>query len=505
MKVTLTQEEIEIAKRAIGRELSESEALLLDAVWSEHCSYKSSKVLLRSFFMKSDRIVMGVEDWQDAGAIDIGDDYAIVLKVESHNHPSALDPFNGAATGVGGIIRDIISKGARPIALLDMIRIGENERSKWLLKNIVSGIGFYGNSIGVPVVSGEIAFDETYNDNPLVDVAAIGVVKKNTIIPSVVKVPGLKLVLVGETGIDGIGGASFASRKLSGQDERGAVQIADPFAGKIIIDATLEVAPYVVAIKDLGGGGLAVAVTEMANGLGAEVNLERVPLKVKGMLPEEIIVSETQERMLYAVKPENVEKVCKVFEYYEYPCSIIGEINDSGMITFKYNDKIVTSLPSNLLLSPPLILKDVMESKKIIPKERVEVPFDIALRRVLTYKDIVSKEWAYSQYDYEVGTSTVIKPGEADAGLISLPNGKLLGVKGDGNQDWCYYDTYECGKGLVAESYRNLATIGAKGIALVDHLQFGDPNKPEVYYEFLEAVRGIGEASRFFITPIVGG
>lgn len=509
MGINLLPIEIDEVRKRLGREPNEAEWKVIDAVWSEHCSYKSSKIFLKSFHMEGPNVIMGIEDWQDAGAVDIGDGWAIVVKVESHNHPSAIDPFNGAATGVGGIIRDVISKGAKPIALLDMIRVGDLTLSKnrWLLKNIIAGIGFYGNSIGVPVVGGELAFDETYNDNPLVDVACIGLVRRDKIVPSVVNKPGLKLVLAGLTGIDGLGGASFASRKLSGEDEIGAVQIADPFAGKIILDATLEIADKVEAIKDLGGGGLAVAVTEMANGLGVIVDIEKIPLRVKEMNPMDIIISETQERMLYAVKEERVNEVCKTFEQYEYPCSVIGEITGDKTIRFRYNGKEIVSLPSELLLNPPRFLWPIKKKKKELKKyiSSSDIELEKALRSVLSHPDLVSKEWAYSQFDYEVNTSTVIKPGEADSSVILLPNGKLLAVKGDANPDLCDEDAYECGKGIFAEAYRNLASVGAKGIVAVDHLQFGDPKKPEVYYSFLEAIRGIGEASRFFNIPIVGG
>lgn len=506
MILTLSPYEMEIVRKTLGREPNEGEWKVIDALWSEHCSYKSSKVFLRSFPSEGENVVMSVEDWQDAGAVDIGDGYAIVLKVESHNHPSAIDPFNGAATGVGGIIRDVISKGAKPIALLDMIRVGNlsHERNRWLLKGIISGIGFYGNSIGVPVVGGELDFDDSYNDNPLVDVACVGIVKKDKIVPSVVKKPGLKLVLAGLTGIDGLGGASFASRKLSGEDEIGAVQIADPFAGKIILDVTLRIADKVEAIKDLGGGGLAVAVTEMANGLGAIVHLDKVPLRVKDMVPEDIIISETQERMLYAVSEDKVEEVCKEFARYDYPCAVIGEITSEPTIRFLYNGKEIVSLPSSLLLSPPNYVWTISEDLgeiKIGKKPNVEI--DEAVRKVVS--KLVSKEWAYSQFDYEVGTSTVIKPGEADSALIKLPNGKYLAVKGDANPDLCNEDAYECGKYIFAESFRNLSSVGAKGVAAVDHLQFGDPKKPKVYTAFVNAIRGISDAARFFSIPIVGG
>ncbi|MCY0860738.1 MAG: phosphoribosylformylglycinamidine synthase subunit PurL [Sulfolobaceae archaeon] len=507
MKLNLSNYEMELVRKTLNRELSEEEWLTIDALWSEHCSYKSSKFFLTSFPSSGKNVVMGIEDWQDAGALDVGDGYAIILKVESHNHPSAVDPFNGSATGVGGVIRDIISKGARPIALLDMIRVGnlDNKRNKWLLKNIIAGIGFYGNSIGVPVVGGELSFDDTYTDNPLVDVAGVGVVKKDKIVPSVIKQPGLKIVIVGLTGLDGLGGASFASRKLSGEDEIGAVQIADPFAGKVVLDATLEVSDKVEAIKDLGGGGLVVAVTEMANGFGAIVNLDDVPLRVKDLSPAEILISETQERMLFAVKPERVKEVCEAFEYYEYPCAVIGEFTGDKRIRFLYRGKEVVDLPSDLLLRPPRYRWDVRRSKREVLNERPEVDVERAIRKVVSSPDLVDKFWAYSQFDYEVGTSTVLKPGEADSALISLPNGKLLAIKGDANPDLCVEDPYECGKYIVAEAYRNLATVGAKGIGLVDHLQFGDPRKPEVYYQFVESIRGIAEASQFFGTPVVGG
>jgi phosphoribosylformylglycinamidine synthase len=504
--MTLFEEEKRTIRERLGREPSKEEWSVLDAVWSEHCSYKSSKFFLRSLPSTGERVVMGIEDWQDAGAVDIGDGYALVLKVESHNHPSAIDPFNGAATGVGGIIRDIISKGAYPIALLDMIRIGElnKERNRWLLRNIIKGIGFYGNSVGVPVVGGELSFDSTYDDNPLIDVACLGVVKKDRIVPSVVTEPGLSLVLTGLTGIDGLGGASFASRKLSGEDEIGAVQIADPFAGKINIDSTLEIATKVEAIKDLGGGGLAVAVTEMANGLGAVVELDKVPLRVKGMRPEDIMISETQERMLFAVKPELVDEICEPFFRDKYPCTVIGRTTEDHMIRFIYEGKEIVTLPSEFLLTPPRFVWDFSYEDKPNSEDLPQLTEGV-IRRLLSHPDVTSKEWAYSQFDYEVGTSTVIKPGEADGAVILLPNGKYLAIKGDANPDLCASDPYECGKMIFAEAYRNLATVGGKGIVAVDHLQFGDPRKPKVYGAFIEAIRGISEASKVFDVPIVGG
>ncbi|MCH4814845.1 MAG: phosphoribosylformylglycinamidine synthase subunit PurL [Saccharolobus sp.] len=507
MGLNLLPIEMDNIRKRLDREPNEIEWRVIDAIWSEHCSYKSSKIFLKSFSIDSPNVIMGIKDWQDAGAVDIGDGWAIVIKVESHNHPSAIDPFNGAATGVGGIIRDIISKGAKPIALMDMIRVGNLKIRKnvWLLKNIIAGIATYGNSIGVPVVSGELSFDDTYNDNPLVDVAAIGIVRKDKIKPSIVDKAGLKLVLAGLTGIDGLGGASFASRKLSGEDEIGAVQIADPFAGKIILDVTLEIADKVEAIKDLGGGGLAVAVTEMANGLGAIVDIEKIPLRVKNMDPADVIISETQERMLYAVEEKNVEEVCKAFEEYEYPCSVIGEITSEPIIKFRYFGKDLVSLPTNALLEPPKFLWPIKNVRKNVEEKNVDLPLESTIYTVLSHPDLVSKEWAYSQFDYEVNTSTVVKPGDADSAVVSLPNGKLLAIKADGNPDLCSEDAYECGKGIVAEAYRNLATVGARGIVAVDHLQFGDPKKPEVYYTFVEAIRGIGEATRFFNIPIVGG
>lgn len=506
MRIALSQREVEMAERSLGRRLNEAELAVLDALWSEHCSYKSSKLFLRNFNTRSDKVLMGIEDWQDAGAIDIGDGWALILKVESHNHPSAIDPFNGAATGVGGVIRDVISKGAKPIALLDMIRVGDlsRPRNKWLLKNIIAGIGFYGNSIGVPVVAGELDFDSSFDSNPLVDVAALGLVRRDRIVPSVVKRPGLKLVIAGLTGIDGLGGASFASRGLSGEDEIGAVQIADPFAGKIILDATLEIADRVEAIKDLGGGGLAVAATEMANGLGLTIELDRLPLRVSQLTPAEMIVSETQERMLYAVDPSRVNEVCGAFEYYEYPCSVIGEVVDQRDVVFKYKGEEVVRIPSSLLLNPPLYSWDPEDSFRS-PGSDAEVDMRESIALVFRHPALWSKEWAYSQFDYEVGLSTVIKPGEADASLLELDNGKYVAIKGDANPVWCSLDPYECGKGIFAESYLNLATVGAKGVAAVDHLQFGNPKSREVYGDFLNALRGIAEASKFFSVPIVGG
>jgi len=503
MKLSLGIREIEEIRNKLGREPKEEELLIMDSLWSEHCSYKSSKFFLRRFSYLNERVIMGIEDWQDAGAIDVGDGYALVIKVESHNHPSALDPFNGAATGVGGIIRDVISKGAKPIALLDMIRTGRinNQKAKWLAINIVKGISYYGNSIGVPVIGGEFSFDDCYVENPLVNIACLGIVKKDRIVPSFASKPSF-LVIAGSTGIDGLGGASFASRQLSGEDEIGAVQIGDAFYGKLLMDSTLEIAEKAIAIKDLGGGGLAVAVSEMVSPkFGAEVNLEKVPLRDPEMKPWEIIVSETQERMLIAT--DFPEKVCEVYLSNEIPCSVIGKVTERKEIVFKYNGEVIVNLPSEIV-TPPIYVRNSSEYF-IKYDELPNITAEEAVKLILSSYDFSSMEWAYSQYDYEVGTSTVIKPGERDSSIISLPNGKLIAVKADANPDLCYLDPYNGAKQVFAETYRNLASVGAKMIAAVDHLQFGNPEKEEIFYQFEMSVNGIAEASRFFDVPIVGG
>ncbi|GGT86223.1 phosphoribosylformylglycinamidine synthase [Sulfodiicoccus acidiphilus] len=448
---------------------------------------------------------MGVEEWGDAGAFRLNDGTIVVLKLESHNHPSALDPFNGAATGVGGVIRDVLSVGARPVALLDMLRVGSlrRERNRELLRGIVRGVGFYGNSVGVPVVGGELSFDDCYDSNPLVDVACVGVA--TTALKSKTLAPGDRLVIVGSTGIDGIGGASFASRSLSGDDERGAVQIADPFSGKIVLDVTLRSLQLVHAVKDLGAGGIGVAVAELAGEIGALVKLDSVPTRVSNMSPEEILVSETQERMLYSVEPDKVEAFCLQFKRLDYPCVEIGVVTGDSTLRFTYFGDTLVSLPSKVLSYVPRVPWKM--GKRIKRSSTVErrPTLQEAVLAVMSHEDFADKEWVYSQYDYEVLASTVIKPGWADAAVVKLPNGAFLALKGDANPELCNWDSYKCAKAIFAEAYRNLSSVGARPRAAVDHLQFGSPVNPTVYADFVDAVNGLAEASRFFNVPIVGG
>ncbi len=501
----MNPEELTKLKSLLGRDPNSTEIALMEQLWSEHCSYKSSRFYLKTFSWRNESIVMGVQEWGDAGAFKLDDGTIVVLKLESHNHPSALDPFNGAATGVGGVIRDVISVGARPVALLDMLRVGPitDRRSREILRGVVKGIGFYGNSIGVPVIGGELSFDSSYLNNPLVDVACVGVSTHG--LKSKTLRAGQKLVIVGLTGLDGMGGASFASKPLDGQDQRGAIQIADPFSGKIVMDKTLQLMDLVDDIKDLGAGGIGVAILELVGELGAVIDLSRVPLRVKNMTPEQVLVSETQERMIYVIEPSKVEKFCGEFRKVDYACEEIGEVTAESKVTFIFEGKVIASIPNIAVKYRPISRWSVGERREPFVTEYRNSNLEESILSVLKHEDLVSKEWVYSQYDYEVLASTIIRPGWADASVIRLPNGKFLALKGDANPDLCQWDAFRCAKAIFAEAFRNLSTVGAKPRAAVDHLQFGSPASPGVYRDFIDSVYGLAEASKFFNVPIVGG
>ncbi|MDG6926496.1 MAG: phosphoribosylformylglycinamidine synthase subunit PurL [Nitrososphaerota archaeon] len=515
LRLGLSPAEIAAVRKRLGREPNEVEWSIIDAEWSEHSSYKSSKALLKLFPTKGKRVVLG--PGYDAGVVDVGGGYVVTLHIESHNHPSAVDPYGGASTGIGGVLRDILSMGTRPIALVDILRFGRIEnspRSRWLFRNVTRGIADYGNCVGVPTVAGDIEFDESFENNCLVDVACVGIGRKGRLILGEAKYPGDLLVLVGgSTGRDGIRGAAFASKNLSksADDDRSSVQVPDPFTKKLLIDSLLEVADtgLLRGMKDLGGGGLSTALSEVASngGTGVDVDLDRVRCREAGMPPAEIMISESQERMLLMLKAGSTDAVFEILDKYEVSHSTIGRVTDDGLLTIRWKGAVVARLPAEFVVKAPLIPWPSKEPAKVRRATPAARTFDVgrSVLSLLASPNIASKRWVYQQYDHEVGLRTVLKPGQHDSALLKLPNGHLLAVKGDGNSAQCAIDPYNGAAGCVAESCRNVVAVGGEPIAMVDHLQFGDPSDPEVYWSFRRSIEGMADYCAGLGLPVVGG
>ena len=526
LQLGLSQSEMETVRRTLGREPNETEWSIIDAEWSEHSSYKSSKALLRLFPTKGPRVVLG--PGYDAGVVDVGGGYVITLHIESHNHPSAVDPYGGASTGIGGVLRDILSMGTRPVALVDVLRFGDissSAHSRWLFRNVVRGIADYGNCTGVPTVAGEIEFDESFERNCLVDVACVGVGRREDLILGEARTPGDVLVLIGgSTGRDGIRGATFASKNLSerAEEDRSSVQVPDPFMKKLLLDALMEAVPtrLIRGMKDLGGGGLSTALSEIASsgGTGVDVELTRANLREGDMSPTEVMISESQERMLLVLSPPGPpsssssspapDPVLEILRKYGVPFSEIGRVTGDGTMTLRWRGEVVASLPASFVTRAPLIPWPSRPPSKQGRQTAASLPTPDAGRSLLSLMaspNLASRRWVYRQYDHEVGLRTVVKPGQADAALLLLPNGSLLAVKGDGNSGQCYLDPYHGAAGCVAEACRNVVAVGAEPAALVDHLQFGDPSDPAVYWSFAESVRGMADYCAGVGLPVVGG
>jgi phosphoribosylformylglycinamidine synthase len=471
----------------------------------------------------------------DAAALDVGDGYVISVHIESHNHPSAIEPYGGAATGVGGVIRDIISIGTRPIAILDALRFGPitatnaetNSKSKWLFRNVVSGIGDYGNCIGVPTIGGEVEFDSSFEEYCLVDVASIGIARKEHIVPNKADSDDSIILAGGSTGRDGIHGASFASAILDDEENRSAVQIPDPFLEKLLLDTTMEAVEHgcIKAMKDLGGGGLSCCLSETADNLKKrfEVELDNVHTKHQDMSPAEIMMSESQERMLYITDSSKLQKLISIFDKYEIRYGIIGKVKDGSEVVIRFRGKVVASLPSNVYAHAPLLdrpakrpryLDGVNRNNNNKKKMKNKIYFDLSkditninevLLQMLFNPTIANKRWVYSQYDHEVGLRTIVKPGCGDASVLRLENGKFISVKLDGNSKHCYLDPYKGTLGCISESCRNIICTGAEPIGIVDHLQFASPEDPEVFWTFVQTINALKDYCKYMNIPIVGG
>src|SRR6202171_4103234 len=540
----LTPDELERIKRILGREPNFTELGIFSVMWSEHCSYKNSRKELKKFPTTGPNILVKAGE-ENAGVVDIGDGWAIAFKMESHNHPSAIEPFQGAATGVGGIIRDIFTMGARPEFCLNSLRFGpiidggtraamsQNKEgptarrtpqdrhsqiaaNRRLFTGVVSGIAHYGNCVGVPTIGGEIYFDESFEGNPLVNVFCLGVPRHEQLARGAARGVGNPVFYVGaETGRDGLAGAAFASRELTeeSREDRPAVQVGDPFKEKLLLEACLELLARdaVAGIQDMGAAGLTCSTCETASrgGTGIEIDLAKVPKREPGMTPYEILLSESQERMLIIAKHGQENVVREIFDKWDVPCAEIGRVTDDGMMRVRNNGSIAAEIPAKPLAEEaPLYSREAKAPDKI-PKldlaalRKTDNP--AALRQLLRDPTIASKNWVYRQYDHTVRTGTLVKPGSDAAVFFVRYANKILAATTDCNSVYCRLDPREGGKAAVAEAARNLTCAGAKPLAVTDNLNFGNPYKPENFWQLREAVEGIAEACRAFETPVTGG
>jgi phosphoribosylformylglycinamidine synthase len=518
----LTAHEYQLIVERLGREPSEVELAMFSLLWSEHCSYKHSKLLLRTLPTEGPRLVLG--PGENAGAVDVGGGLAVAFKVESHNHPSAVEPFQGAATGVGGILRDIFAVGARPIAILDSLRFGEptSERSRYLLDRSVAGIGHYGNSIGVPTVGGEIYFEGPYEQNCLINAMCVGLIQKQRLIRSAASGPGNLLVLFGAaTGRDGIGGASvLASAELGEGDDakRPSVQVGDPFAEKKLMECSLELLErgLLVALQDLGAAGLTSAACEMASkgAVGIDIDIACVPLREPGMEPFEIMVSESQERMLCVIEPQQLDAVAAVCEHWEIAVATIGEVTTGGIVRVLDGERVLGEMPVSALVDDcPVYELDPQapEEPLYAPPARVIASEDPgeALLALLRSPNIADRRPLFEQYDSIVQSRTVRRPGQADAAVLALPprgeQAPGIAISIDGNGRRVAADPYRGTIEAVLECAANLACVGAEPLGLTNCLNFGNPEKPHVAWQLCESVRGLGDACRALAIPVVGG
>ncbi len=511
----LSREEYASIKQTLGREPNLVETGILGAMWSEHCSYKSSKVHLRKLPSKGKAVIHG--PGENAGVMDIGDGYCVVFKMESHNHPSFIEPYQGAATGVGGILRDIFTMGARPVAILDSLRFGNPalEKTKFLVDGVVSGIAGYGNCVGVPTVGGEVDFDDCYNGNPLVNVFAVGIAAKNRIFTGHAAGVGNPVVYVGsKTGRDGIKGAVMASDVFDDESsgDRPTVQIGDPFTEKLLIEACMELFEMdaVVGIQDMGAAGLTSSSAEMASRSGSGIKLEcnKIPQREDGMTPYEMMLSESQERMLIVVKKGMEEKVRGVFEKWGLDFAVIGRVEEGQDLTLSENGKTVARLPVSLIAEPPEYERPVKPPARPAAPRQSATPEDGAednFAKIISSPFSASKRRIYEQYDHMVGTNTAVPPG-SDSSIIRIKGtSKALALTSNCNSRYCVLNPREGAKSAVAESARNVACCGAKPLGITDCLNFGNPENPEVMWQFKEAVEGISEAAERFSTPVVSG
>jgi len=523
----ITPDEYERIKGILGREPNFTELGIFSVMWSEHCSYKNSKPELKKFPTSAPHILVKAGE-ENAGVVDIGDGWAIAFKIESHNHPSAVEPFQGAATGVGGIIRDIFTMGARPVCNLNSLRFGAIEGDSATAKNnrrlfagVVAGIAHYGNCIGIPTIGGEVYFDESYEGNPLVNAFCLGVLRHEQIAKGAAKGVGNPVFYVGsETGRDGLAGAAFASRELTeeSKEDRPAVQVGDPFKEKLLLEACLEllaVPDAVAGIQDMGAAGLTCSTCETASrgGTGVEIDLAKVPQREPGMTPYETMLSESQERMLIIVNKGHEHVVKSIFEKWDLPYAEIGVVTNDGMMRVKNHGVLVAEIPARQLAEDAPIYHREAKEPAYLAKTRsfdpLQIPepsdYEEILCKLLSSPTIASKNWVYRQYDHMVRDGTIVPPG-SDAAVFRINEAdKIIALATDCNSTYVYLDPYEGGKTAVAECCRNLVCSGAQPLASTDNLNFGNPHKPENFWQLQKAVEGLAEACIFFNTPVTGG
>lgn len=516
----LNDEEYARIKELMGREPNFLEVGVFAVMWSEHCSYKTSKPVLRKFPTDGPQVLQG--PGENAGIVDIGDNLGVVFKMESHNHPSAIEPYQGAATGVGGILRDIFTMGARPVAVLDALRFGplDEENNEFLFSGVVAGIGGYGNSIGIPTVGGDVYFNKCYSGNPLVNAMAVGLLEHKHIAKGVASGVGNPVMVVGaRTGRDGIHGATFASVELSEESEsrRSAVQVGDPFMEKLLMEACLELihSEALVGIQDMGAAGLTSSSSEMAGrgGSGIEMDLSLVPRRETGMSPYEIMLSESQERMLVVPKAGREKEVEEVLTRWGLEATVVGRVTDDGMLRLLEDGQMVAEIPVKALTEEaPVYHRSAKEpayyqelKSKSLEGIGLKESVENVLLALLAHPTIASKEWVYRQYDHQVGTNTVVIPG-GDAGVLRVRGTKKgIAMTTDCNSRFVYLDPYIGGALAVVEAAQNVACVGARPLAITDCLNFGNPEKPEIFWQFQQACAGVAEACRVLETPVTGG
>jgi phosphoribosylformylglycinamidine synthase len=523
-QIALSRDEYQLACEMLGRAPSEVELGMIGALWSEHCGYKHSRPLFHHFPTEDERILTTLGE-ENAGAIDIGGGWVAVMKIESHNHPSAIEPYEGAATGVGGIVRDIFAMGAQPIALLDSLRFGplEDRRNRRLCVGVVAGIGGYGNCLGIPTVGGELVIAESYSGNPLVNAMCLGIAPRGSLISATAGPPGTQLMIVGaDTGRDGLHGATFASVELdeSSAERRPAVQVGNPFLEKSLMDACVGLVrahrDWLEGLQDCGAAGITSSTVEMAEraGVGIRIQTQHVPRRESGMTPYEVMLSESQERMIAAVKPEHVGDVETWFEHWDLHAEVIGEVTDDGIARVFDGDLEVGAAPVSVMTTPPAYTpyaeRDADAAKRaswdpsVLPDLAPSAAND-ALLRLLASPNIASKRWVYQQYDHMVGTNTVVTPG-SDAAVLrirGLKQGLALCTDGPGRS--VELDPYAGSARAVAEAARNVACAGARPVAVTDCLNFANPERPQIYFQLSESIRGMADACRVLGTPVVSG
>jgi phosphoribosylformylglycinamidine synthase subunit PurL len=523
-QLRITAEEFELIRKKLNRTPNFNELCAFSGMWSEHCSYKNSIKWLKTLPREGKRMLVKAGE-ENAGLMDIGDGYGVVFKIESHNHPSAIEPFQGAATGVGGIHRDIFTMGARPIASLNSLRFGSlNEaKTRHLLAGVVHGIGHYGNCFGVPTVGGEIYFEERYHTNPLVNAMSVGILKEGETVSATAKGIGNPVFFVGSaTGKDGIGGASFASADITEEstEELPAVQVGDPFQEKKLLEACLEVLQTraVVGMQDMGAAGIICSTAEMsAKGeVGMRIDLDKVPTRQKHMKTWELLLSESQERMLMVVQKGREQEVLSIFEKWDLPCSEIGEVTDDGLLRFYMHGELEAEIPAYELVlggGAPQYEREFREPAylqkiKSFDPAKIEVPDNLKeiAHQLVSQPNIASKRWIYTQYDSMVGTGNASTNDPSDAAVVvAKPTGKGLALTTDCNSRYVFADPYKGAMIAVSEAARNIVCSGGQPLGITNCLNFGNPYDPEVYYQFVQAIKGMGEACRKFDTPVTGG